>query len=446
MIKSNQNGAISEKAISQFRSNFLKTPSNRLAMNAVTRGNLQEIAINRDVLNNIQFSFSLEIEESADITDQKKSGTCWMFAELNWLRIKLLRELKIKDFEFSENWVMFWDKFEKANYFLENIIQLGSCDIDDRKLRHLLASPISDGGEWHMLVNIINKYGLVPKSAMPDTFNRENSRFLNEVTAYKLREGAAKLRSMMEKGKSEDLLKKEKISIMESIFTILVICMGMPPEKFSWSYRDKDKNFNRVKDITPKEFYDKFVGVDTNKIYSLLSCPSSRTEFEKVYTIEFFNNSIGGEDWIWLNVAVKELKKIALKMLKDGEPVLYGCDVIQESHTKDGLMHHDIYQWDLVFGTSFKMDKKTRVDYGQTVLTHSMVITGVDLVDNKPVLWKVENSWGGEVGKKGYFLMSDKWFDEHVFDLIVPEKYMTEKLLELFKQEPIQLPPWFPMA
>ncbi|MCD4652474.1 aminopeptidase, partial [bacterium] len=215
---------------------------------------------------------------------------------------------------------------------------------------------------------------------------------------------------------------------------------------FDWSFRDKDKKYHQEIGITPKEYYQKYVGLDFDECYSLASCPAHNTEFGKTYVIELFGNMVGGVEWKWLNLPVKELKKIAIKMLKKGDTVLYGCDVTQESHTKEGFMATDVYDFDLVFQTSFGMDKKTRLTYGQSRLTHSMVLTGVELVNNKPVRWKVENSWGSKVGNKGYFVMTDKWFDEHVLDLIVPKKYMPKKLLELSKQEPAVLPPWHVMA
>ncbi len=445
MTQENKQGAINLKMVDKFNRNFEKNSFYRAARNAVTRGNVTEIALNRDVLNNVNFCFSHEIETDT-VTDQKRSGTCWVYAILNWFRTFTRKKINVKNFEFSENFVIFWDKFEKSNFFLENIIKYRDVPVDDRRLMFLLNNPAPDGGEWHMLVNVIKKYGLAPRAVMPDTFNRENSRYLNELLFYKLRESAAILRKMHKSGKSEEQLRRKKEKMMEVIYRMLVIFMGRPPEKFNFSYRDKDKNYHQDLDLTPHAFYEKYVGLDLDEMYCLLSCPSEATEFNKTYNIEFFDNTIGGVEWKWLNLPIRELKKIAVKMLKNGDAVLFGCDVVQESHSKEGILDKNLYDFEVLFDIEMRMDKKTRVDYGQTHMTHSMVLTGVDLVNNKPVKWKIENSWGEDVGKKGYFIMSDEWFDEHTFDLVVPKKYVPKKFLELYEQPPVTLPPWSPMA
>ncbi len=446
MTESMKNSILTHKQISKFRKHFDEDPSNRLFMNAITRGNIQDIAINRHIINTAQFSFSHEIETKSGITDQKRSGTCWMFAELNWLRTMTQKQFKMEDIEFSQNYLMFWDKLEKTNYILEKLLELRGCDLNDRRVHFLLKNPTSDGGEWHMIVNLIRKYGLVPKSVMPDTSNRENSRFINELLGFKIREAAAQFWKLHAEGKTEKEIRKVKDTIMEDAFRILVICMGTPPEKFDWSYRDKDKAYHQEIQITPVEFRDKYLSLNFDEIYTLASCPSESTEFGKVYSIEYFQNMIGGIEWTWLNLPIKHLKRIAVEMLKNGEAVLYGCDVLQESHTKEGLLYDELYDYESIFKTKFNMDKPTRLNYSQSVLTHSMVLVGVELVEDKPVRWKVENSWGEEPGKKGYFIMSDKWFEEHTLDLIVPKKYLTEKHLADFDQEPIILPPWHFMA
>ena len=439
-------GAIKREHIKKYRDKLDNDPMFRVAMNAVTNGNLQDIALNRDVLNRDSWKFSHEVEEKPDISDQKRSGTCWLFAELNWMRLMTMKKFKIKKLEFSENYLMFYDKLEKANYYLEKLLTMVDRDIDDRRVRFILDGPTPDGGEWHMVVNLIKKYGLVPKEVMPCTWNREQSRFINELVGYKIREAFAGMRDLAKAKKSEIQIREYKTEKMGEIYRILTTCMGVPPKKFDWSYRDSDKEYHQEVGISPQEYYEKYVGVDLDKCYTLASCPTHNTEFGKTYTIELFGNMIDGDEWKWLNVKTSEMKKIAIKMLKKGEAVLYGCDVSQESHTKVGFMDRDVYNYDLLFQTEFGMNKEERLSYGQSRLTHSMVITGVELVDNKPVRWKIENSWGGEVGKKGYFIMTDEWFDEHVLDLIVEEKYMPKKLLEQFSQEPIVLPPWHVMA
>lgn len=441
----NQNGNLELKQLERMRQQVENDPVWKMAMNAVTRGNLQEVGLNRDVLNNLNFVFSHEIENKAGITDQKASGTCWMYADLNYIRILAQRKNNMEAMDFSHNYVMFWDKLEKANSWLNIIIELRDKPLDDRKLFDILSDGASDGGEWHILRNVIKKYGLLPQSAMPDTFNKENSRFLNATLAYKLREMAHELRKMNESGKSVDQLHRKRSRFMEEIFRILVVFFGMPPEKFDWGYRDKDKKYHQEIQITPMEFYQKYVELDMDTVYCLGHCPGEKTPFYKTYTLEFFNNVTGGIQWKWLNLPMNEIKKYAVKILKKDEPVIFGCDVLQNCFSKAGILYEDVFDFEMVFQTTFKMDRETRMNYGQSFFTHCMLLTGVDLIKGKPQKWKVENSWGSEVGKKGYFLMSDKWFESHTCDLLVPQKYLSEKHLDLFKQEPVVLPPWHPI-
>lgn len=434
------------ESIEKYREDFLKNKGFKVATNAVTRNNLKDIAINREIFNNDNWTFSHEIKEKADITNQKKSGTCWLFAELNWLRTFTMRKFNIEKLEFSENFLMFYDKLEKSNYYLEELIKRLDCDIDDRYIRFLLDRPARDGGEWHMIANLIDKYGLIPKEIMPDTYNRENSALLNEMISYKIREAYLNMRKMARSDKQNNEIRNYKENIMKDIFNILAVCMGIPPKKFNWSYRDKDKKYHKEVNIKPKDFYNKYIGLDFNKCYTLVNCPTDETPYDNTYCIDLFTNMGDRPLWKWLNTPISEIKKIAVKMLKDGEAVLFGCDVLQQSHSKEGFLSTKLYDFDLLFQTSFNMNKQERLESGQSRLTHSMVLTGVELEEDNPVRWKVENSWGKDVGQNGFFVMTDKWFDEHVLDLIVTDKYMPEDLKKTYEKEPELLPPWHVMA
>ncbi len=439
------NGELSLDLLSQFEKDVASDPEFRIARNAATRGNLQELVLNRDILNQNNFNYSTEVENKAEITDQKRSGTCWMYADINWLRLETMRAHKMESITFSHNFVMFYDKLEKANLFLNAIIDRRSKPIDDREVLHLLSSPASDGGEWALFRNVVKKYGLVPLEIMPDTTNKENSRFLNSVLYYKLREFASELREMTKKGKSVAQLDRKRVEMIKAVYRILVIFLGLPPETFDWSWRDKDKKYHQETGITPLEFAKKYIPVELDEMYCLANSPLERTPYGKVYTQNLFNNSVDGQLWTWLNVPMKNLKDYALKMLQKDDHVLFGCDVLQDCHSKLGLLHHQVYDMESFFKVKFNGNRAWRLDYGQSFYTHCMVLAGVELVDGKPARWKVENSWGSEVGEKGIFTMSDKWFDEHMIVVWVPKKYMKEKHLKLAEQEPIVLPAWFPI-
>jgi len=445
MAKSGSKGDLTPDLLKAFASETLSDPSFRIAMNAATRSNLQELVLNREVLNLDAFKFSTEVENKAEITDQKRSGTCWMYADINWLRLQTMRAFNMESVTFSHNWVMFFDKLEKANLFLNAIIDSADRDIEDREIMHLLHSPAGDGGEWALFWNVVEKYGLVPMDVMPDTANKENSRYLNTVLFYKLREFAAELRTMHAKGKSVESLVRQKVKMMEVVYRILAIFLGLPPESFDWSWRDKDKKYHQEIGITPRQFAKKYIPDIARDMVCLANSPLKRTPYEKVYTQRLFNNAVDGGIWKWLNMPMSVLKEYALKILKDDNHVLFGCDVLQECHSKMGLLHHDVFDMDSFFKTTFNGDRTWRLDYGQSFYTHCMVLAGVELVNEAPVRWKVENSWGTEVGQKGVFTMSDPWFDEHMIVVWVPRKYLSEEHLKLAEQEPVELPVWFPI-
>lgn len=436
---------LKQEIIDNLREKFTKNPQYRIAMNAASRNNLQEIVLNRDVVGSINRNFTYEIE-TPDVTDQAKANTCWLFANLNWLRTLTLKKLNVKQFEFSENHLMFYDKLEKANYFLQNFYDVRDRSLDDRDVAYLLDRPLAEGGEWHMTVNLIEKYGVMPKACMDDTFNRTTSRYINEILVNKLRESALKMFEMHANNATNDDYAAFQQEVLTQIYRILAIGFGVPPEKFTWSWRDEDKKYHQVVDMTPQEFYRKYVDLEVKEMYSFLSCPAKSTPFNRTFTVKYFNNMHNAHELHYLNVPIETLKSIAIEVLKDNQTCLFGCDVRYQSHTKDGIMDNDLLEYELFFDMPFSMTKGQRVDSLHVRLTHAMVLTGVELVDGKPVQWKVENSWGDKVGKKGFFIMSDSWFDEYTFDIIALKKYVPEELLPGFEQEPIVLPPWHPMG
>lgn len=445
MAKAGKTGELSLDMLAEFETQVMSDPSFKIAMNAATRGNLQELVINRDVLNQDAFKFSTEIENKAEMTDQKRSGTCWMYADINWLRLQTMRKFNMESITFSHNYVMFFDKLEKANLFLNAIIERIDWDVEDREIMHLLSGPASDGGEWALFWNVVQKYGLVPMEIMPDTANKENSRFVNSILYYKLREFAAELRKMHAKGKSEDSLYRKRTAMMGDIYRILAICLGLPPTEFDWSWRDKDKKYHQETGISPKQFAKKYLPEIAQDMVCIANSPLERTPYGKMYTQKLFNNAVDGGLWSWLNLPMDELKQYALKQLDDDNHVLFGCDVLQECHSKLGYLHDDVFGMEDFFKVKFNGNREWRFDYGQSFYTHCMILAGVERIDDKPVRWKVENSWGTEVGQKGFFTMSDKWFDEHMVVVWVPKQYLKEEHLEMACQDPVVLAPWFPI-
>lgn len=414
-------------------------------MNACSQGNIEEIALNRRVLAGVDWHFSHEVTGGA-ITNQKRAGFCWMFASLNWLRIDVISKLKVESFDFSQNYLVFWDRLEKANRFLTAIVAVRDRPTDDRMVDFLLREPSPDGGEWHMVANLIRKYGLVPKSAMADTFNLSDSALMNKVLDYKLREAAAIVFGLHRSGAKEPEIDRAKRKALSEIYKILSILLGEPPQRFDFTYRDKKKKFHAYRDLSPHDFYQQIVGIDLDSYVWVMSSPLESTPYQQAFCIEQFQNVVEGDPGTFLNVPMDRLKEMAVRVLKDKQALLFGCDVLQASSRKVGVMDPGVLEYELLFNTAFSMDRAQRMQFLQARLTHNMVILGVDLVEDRPVKWKIENSWGDEVGNKGIFMMTDAWFDEYVYALVVNRRYLDTEQVALLRQKPTVLPPWHPLA
>jgi bleomycin hydrolase len=437
---------LSVDRLERFDRAFAADPKNMLALNAVTGGKLQEVARSREAVVRAERTFS-HVVKTGQITDQKQSGRCWMFAGLNVFRVEAMRRLDVEQFEFSQNYLMFFDKLEKANYFLGSIIETAGEPTDGRLIAFLLEDPIQDGGQWDMFANLVRKYGVVPKSVMPESESSSSSMAMNAAVRAKLREYAAELRRRHREGESDEALLSRREEMLETIYRMLAIALGRPPSAFVWQWRDKDDGFHRDGTLTPLEFYERYVGYDLDAFVSLINCPTPDKPLERLYTVKYLGNVEGGEPIRYLNVDMETFKRAAVEQVKEGVPVWFGCDVGKMLERDLGILDRELYDYELVFGTEFTADKAERVEYGHSVMTHAMALTGVDLdEEGRPTRWKVENSWGEKYGDKGFFVMSDRWFDEYLFEVVVEKKHVPKKLLAVLKTEPEVLPPWDPMG
>lgn len=389
--------------------------------------------------------FSVDLK-TGKVANQKQSGRCWMFAALNTFRHKMLKDFNLNEFELSQNYTFFWDKYEKANYFYENILATADQELTSRKVAFLLAVPQQDGGQWDMIVSIFQKYGVVPKTAMPESANSSNSRDLNNYLNKKLRKDAVKLRQLVADGKTEAEIQAAKAKMLEEVYNFLAISLGTPPETFDFEYRDEDKNYHLDQNLTPLAFYDKYVGIDLNDYVSIINAPTADKPYDKSYTVEMLGNVVGGKEVKYLNVDMDSFKKLAIAQLEQGESVWFGCDVGQSSTRDSGIMSLDAYDMNDLFDIDFTMTKAERLDFGESLMTHAMVLTGVDLVDGQSTKWKVENSWGEKVGEKGFFVMSDAWMDEYTYQIVIRRDLLTPEQQAAFDAEPTVLAPWDPMG
>ncbi|MFC6386096.1 aminopeptidase C [Sporolactobacillus kofuensis] len=436
---------ISASMIDTFSDNIRSVAENKVVKDAVMKNGIKAATLNSDAHVSMNPVFSEEIE-TGKVTDQKQSGRCWMFAALNTFRHKLNDAFNLKDFELSQTYTLFWDKFEKSNYFLESILDTAKEPLDGRLVSWLMDTPQQDGGQWDMLVAIIEKYGVVPKQVMPETFQSSRTLELNRVLDSKLREDAGILRSLSADGKSRGELEEVKTKMLGAIYRILAFSLGEPPKTFDFEYRDEDNGFHREIGITPQDFFKKYVGLDLNDYVAVINAPTKDKPFNKTYTVQYLGTVVGGHPIKYLNVDMETLKNLAISQIKDQESVWFGCDVVKYSDNTLGIMDTALFDYDTAFGTEFKMTKAERLDYKHSCLSHAMVLTGVNLVDGKPNRWKVENSWGEKWGTKGYFVMSDAWMNEYTYQVVINKKYLSDELKAAFEQEPIELKPWDPMG
>ncbi|CYW62956.1 aminopeptidase C [Streptococcus suis] len=426
--------------------NYLANPSLQAAENAVSHnGLLKSLETRQSAIDN-DYVFSIDLTKDA-VSNQKASGRCWMFAALNTFRHKLISDFKLENFELSQAHTFFWDKYEKSNWFLEQIIATADQEIGSRKVKFLLDTPQQDGGQWDMVVALFEKYGVVPKSVYPESISSSASRELNQYLNKLLRQDAQILRDLLAKGASSKEVQIQKENLLQEIFNFLAVNLGLPPRSFDFAYRDKDNVYHRDTNVTPQAFYEKYVGLKLSDYVSIINAPTTDKPYNKSYTVELLGNVIGAPAVRYLNVEMNRFKELAIAQLKAGESVWFGSDVGQSSNRQTGIMATNTYDFSSGLGIRFHQDKAGRLDYSESLMTHAMVLTGVDLDDNEqPLKWKVENSWGDKVGDKGYFVASDSWMDEYTYQIVVRKEFLTQEELAAYQAQPQVLAPWDPMG
>ena len=431
--------------ISGLADDFASDQRNRLMQNAVTLHDVNEVALDHRIVTDAAHTFSTVLDDWSP-THQGASGRCWLFSGLNLFRVDTMKKLDVRQFEFSQSYMMFWDKVERANFVLEAVIETADRPIDDRIVQHLMVAPVEDAGQWDMFINIVDKYGVVPKEAMPETESSGNTRQMNSMLYYQVRQGAATIRRLYQDEAGLDAMRQAKLDTLKSVYRILCIHLGDPPSAVDWQWRDRDGEFHRDGKLTPLEFADRYVMPGYRDMVCLVNDPRPDHPYFQSYTIGYLGNVVGARSVRYLNVPIEVMKDVTRRQIEDGRPVWMGCDTGKQNHRKLGLWDAKLFDYAGVYGAEFGMDKAARLQYGQTQMTHAMLFTGVDVVDGAPRRWRVENSYGDTVGDKGFFLMNDSWFDEYMFEIAAPSSYLSKEILAALDTEPIVLPPWDPMG
>ncbi|ARN64183.1 C1 family peptidase [Leuconostoc mesenteroides] len=421
---------------------------NNIIRRAVTKNGIHSASFDQEIANINTPIFSIDLD-TGKVANQKQSGRCWMFAALNTMRHDIKDRFHISDeFQLSQSYTLFWDKFEKANYFYENVLKTATEPLDSRRVSFLLTTPQQDGGQWDMIVSIIEKYGLVPQSIYPESKASSATAELNNTLNTLLRHDATVLRGLVAQQASKDKISNARNEMLANVYRLLSLTLGEPPVQFDFEYRDELHNFHVERQLTPQDYYQKFVSWDLDEYISVINAPTADKPFDATYNVDMLGNVVGGRDVKHLNVDINKMKAFAISQLKDGQSVWFGVDMGPQVDRESGLMASGIFASDDLFNVDSTMTKAQRLDYGESLMTHAMVLTGVDLDENdQPTKWKVENSWGEKVGKKGYFTMSDDWMSEYAYQIVVKKEYLSSELVNIYdNSKPTLLSPWDPMG
>ena len=433
-----QQGGVTQDMLNQIKSSYKHTPADKAIYNAMAETSIAVLAKNHENLANFDTNFTNKVV-SHGITDQQQSGRCLLFTGLNVLRAQMMAKYGLDEMEFSQNYCFFYDQLEKANLFLQGIIDTREKPMDDKMVEWLFRNPISDGGQFTGISDVIGKYGVVPSSVMPETYSSENTSQIARLVGLKLREFGLQLRDEAAKGVKVSALEAKKTEMLSTVYRMLALAFGEPVERFTWTMNGETKEY------TPQSFYQEYLGNDLTNNYVMLMNDPSR-EYYKCYEIDFDRHVYDGKNWTYVNLPVEDIKAMAIESIKDSTMMYFSCDVAKFLDSKRGTLDLKNFDYESLMGTTFGMNKKQRVQTFASGSSHAMTLMAVDLdKDGKPKKWMVENSWGAEAGYKGHLIMTDEWFDEYMFRLVVEKKYVPEKVLNILKQKPIRLPAWDPM-
>ena len=436
-------GSITSEELEQIKKSVNFDADTRALINAISNNEIQKLALNRENVGDLDMYFSNRIKTKG-ITNQKSSGRCWLYTGLNVIRIPVIEKYQMEGFQLSQTYPFFWDQLEKANLFLEGIIQSVDQPLEDKRVEWLLKNPIGDGGQWTGVVDVVDKYGLVPFEIMPDTKNSEATRWMSRLLRRKLREQAMDLRQMHSDGEKYKVLQEKKVEMLGDIYRILVLSLGEPPANFEWRYKKTDSSLSELMDYTPLSFYKDFVNIDLGDYVMFMNDPSR--PYHKLYEIDYDRHILEGGNWKYINLPADEIKRFAIESIKNNEAMYFSCDVGKQLDKVNGILDVNNYSYDDLFGVTFDMDKTERIQTFESGSSHGMNLVGVDLDENNNAgKWLLENSWGVKSGFKGFLVMTDDWFNEYMFRLVIGKKYISQDILKILDTEPAFLPPWDPM-
>lgn len=438
-------GALDNEATEKIMNDYVSDEKNGIIRRALSGNTLSSVVFETSSIPSVEMNFSTEVKTMA-VCNQKQSGRCWIFAGLNVLREIVAKKLNLEKFELSQNYISLFDKIEKANFALETIISFLGRDHDDREVHFILKDPVSDGGQWDMFVNLVKKYGLVPQSMFPETFQSNGTQQTDFLVNAAIRGFAARAFNAFNNGVDVNSIRKDKDETIEKIYHMFLNAFGVPPKTFDFEWTDKDNVYHIERGLTPIAFFEKYVGDEIDCYQSLINSPTKEKPFYKNYTIEHLGNVYEGKKINHLNLPMERLKEVIIAQLKAGYPVWFGSDVSFYRERSHFAWDDKALNYKDTFGFDIEFDKADMLDYWHSAMNHAMVIVGVNEVDGKPNRWKIENSWGSDIAKNGYYAMSGTWFDKFVYQAVVRKEFLSEKERKACLAEPTPLHPWDPMG
>lgn len=432
---------INSEMITKFQNEYLNNKIFTVGRNALTQNSISNLVYVKEQEKNTQKNFTIDLD-NLPVLNQGASRRCWIYSGLEILRKHMIEQYNIEDFIFSSNYISFYDKLEKANFFIETMTELINRDIDDREIEFMLRKGIRDGGYWQNFVNLINKYGIVPEYVFPDTYSSSNTKELNELLSKYLRKFTIEIR----KNKNKNNINEIKEKTLQDVYNILCNCQGVPPNRFDFEFKDKNNKYKIIKNITPLEFFNTYIKIDLEQYHDIINYPSPNKPFNKTYTVKHLYNVLGYKENLFLNLNYTRLEEMIIQQLKNGDIVYFSCDNGKYMNNEKGIWNDKQYDYENLFQIDLSLEKGEMLDSRECYFGHTMVITGIELEDNRIKRFKIKNSWGKSETNSGYWIATPSWMKKYLYQIVIKEDYMLKDEIELLKTKPIELNIWDSLA
>lgn len=432
---------INSEMITKFQNEYLNNKIFTVGRNALTQNSISNLVYVKEQEKNTQKNFTIDLD-NLPVLNQGASRRCWIYSGLEILRKHMIEQYNIEDFIFSSNYISFYDKLEKANFFIETMTELINRDIDDREIEFMLRKGIRDGGYWQNFVNLINKYGIVPEYVFPDTYSSSNTKELNELLSKYLRKFTIEIR----KNKNKNNINEIKEKTLQDVYNILCNCQGIPPNQFDFEFKDKNNKYKIIKNITPLEFFNTYIKIDFEHYHDIINYPSPNKPFNKTYTVKHLYNVLGYKENLFLNLNYTRLEEMIIQQLKNGDIVYFSCDNGKYMNNEKGIWNDKQYDYENLFQIDLSLEKGEMLDSRECYFGHTMVITGIELEDNRIKRFKIKNSWGKSETNSGYWIATPSWMKKYLYQIVIKEDYMLKDEIELLKTKPIELNIWDSLA